>query len=238
MERAADLMPVVMARLLRDGEVVFHGVGSALPMVAIALARRLHAPRLRYINIAGGIDPAPRRLPLSSTAPELVYGSPAVLSNEDFYDFCARGGVDVAFLGAAQIDAQGRCNSSVIGEYARPKVRLPGGGGGAMIQERARRVILHRTQHTPRQFVPKLDFVTAAGNVDRVVTPLCLFRRLDGRLTVESLHPGVTPETLRAATGFPLDLPDDPPVTPPPTEAELQTLREVDPDDVRASEFA
>ncbi len=100
-----DLIVVSMARLLRDGEVVFHGVNSILPMVAVALARRLPAPRLQALNIAGGVNPSPRFLPRSTTDPELARGSAAIISNEDFYDLCARGQVDLAFLGAVQVDA-------------------------------------------------------------------------------------------------------------------------------------
>ena len=227
-----------MARLLRDGEVVFHGVNSILPMVAVALARRLHAPRLRAINIAGGINPTPRFLPRSTTAPELAHGSAALLSNEDFYDLCMRGGVDTVFLGAAQIDAEGRTNVSLIGSPGRPKVRLPGGGGAAVIMPTAGRVILSRAEHSRRSFVERLDFVTAAGNVDRVVTPLCVFQRRNGRLGVESVHPTTTPEELVERTGFALGATDGWPTTPPPTADELAALAEIDPENVRALEFA
>jgi glutaconate CoA-transferase subunit B len=230
-------MAVAMARLLRNDEVVFQGVNSILPMVAIALARRLHAPRLIYLNIAGGYDPRPRFAPASTTDPELARGSAALISNEDFYDLCARGGVDTIFLGAVQIDSHGRTNVSVIGDHDRPKVRLPGGGGAAVLMPTARRVILWRTQHTPRVFVPKLDFVTAAGNVDRVVTPLCVFQRRAGLLRVEHLMPGVLATTVREQTGFELG-PDEPwPELEPPTEAELAALADVDSRDVRQLEF-
>jgi glutaconate CoA-transferase, subunit B len=233
----AELMAVAIARLLRDGEVVFQGVNSALPMVAIALARQLHAPRLTYLNIAGGIDPAPRFLPASSTAAELTRGSASLFNNEDFYDLCARGGIDTAFLGAVQIDAQGRTNVSAIGAQARPKVRLPGGGGAAMIMPTARRVILWRTQHSPRVFVERLDFVTAAGNVDRVVTPLCVFQRRAGRLQIEAVFPTSSAAEVVANTGFPLDLPAPCPVLAPPTAAELAALAAIDPRGVRRQEF-
>jgi glutaconate CoA-transferase, subunit B len=233
----SDLMAVAMARLLRDGEVVFQGVNSVLPMVAIGLARRVHAPNLTYVNIAGGFDPTPRFAPASSTDPELARGSPALISNEDFYDLCARGGIDTVFLGAVQIDARGRTNVSVIGEHSRPKVRLPGGGGAAAIMPTAGRVILWRSQHSPRVFVERLDFVTAAGNVDRVVTPLCVFQRRRGRLEVEALMPDVTAEEVRAQTGFDLGTDSAWPALQPPTEAELDALQVVDPEGVRRMEF-
>jgi glutaconate CoA-transferase subunit B len=232
-----ELMAVAMARLLRAGEVVFQGVNSPLPMVGIALARRLHAPGLVYLNISGGIDPAPRYLPLSTTDPELAHGTASLFNNEDFYDLCARGGVDTAFLGAVQIDAAGRTNVSVIGPHARPKVRLPGGGGAAMILPTARRVILWRTQHTPRVFVERLDFVTAAGNVDRVVTPLGVLQRREGRLVAEALYPGVSAAEIAAQTGFALDIAPDAADYPPPAPAELAALDAVDPERVRDLEF-
>ncbi len=102
----------------------------------------------------------------------------------------------------------------------------------------ARRTILWRTKHDRRAFVEHLDFVTAAGNVDRVVSPLCLFRRVHGRLEVESIHPGVSLENLVAATGFRIEVGPETPVTPPPTAQELALLADVDPDGVRRSEFS
>jgi glutaconate CoA-transferase subunit B len=230
-------MAVAMARLLRDGEVVFQGVNSPLPMVAIGLARRVHAPGLIYLNIAGGFDPAPRFAPASSTDPELALGSPALISNEDFYDLCARGGIDTVFLGAVQIDRQGRTNVSAIGDHSRPKVRLPGGGGAAVIMPTAGRVILWRSQHSRRVFVDQLDFVTAAGNVDRVVTPLCVFQRREGLLQVDSLLPGATPEQILQNTSFPLDQSSPWPHLAPPTPCELAALESVDPHGVRYQEF-
>jgi glutaconate CoA-transferase subunit B len=230
-------MAVAMARLLRDGELVFQGVNSALPMVAIALARKVHAPRLAYLNIAGGFDPSPRQATISSTDPELARGSAALISNEDFYDLCARGGIDTVFLGAVQIDAYGRTNVSAIGDHSRPTVRLPGGGGAAAIMPTAGRVILWRNQHTPRVFVEKLDFVTAAGNVDRVVTPLCVFQRRQGRLAVEWLMPGVTAEEVQRQTGFDLDASMPWPGLEPPMDEELRVLEEIDPQGVRRLEF-
>ncbi|MDP8924113.1 MAG: 3-oxoadipate--succinyl-CoA transferase [Chloroflexota bacterium] len=231
-----DLIVVSMARLLRDGEVVFHGVNSILPMVAVALARRLHAPRLQAINIAGGVNPTPRFLPRSTTDAELARGSAAILSNEDFYDLCMRGGVDTIFLGAVQVDGAGRTNLSRIGSGDLPRVRLPGGGGAPVLMPTAGRVIISRTEHSRRSFVERLDFVTAAGNVDRVVTPLCIFRRVDGRLEVESVHPPSSPEEVVERTGFALTIPGNCPQTPPPSEAELRALAELDPENVRGLE--
>jgi glutaconate CoA-transferase subunit B len=231
------MMAVAMARLLRDGEVVFNGVGSFLPMLAIEVARRLHAPNLVYLNIGGGMDARLESLPWSSADPALLAGSAGIVDQPEFYQLVMRGGVDAMFLGAVQIDAAGRMNSSVIGEVRRPTARLPGGGGAAVILPLARRVILWRARHDRRTFVERLDFVTAAGNVDRVVTPLCVMRRETNRLIVETLHPGVSPETVRQATGFQVRIPSDCPWTPPPSHEELAAIRSLDPHQYRALDF-
>ena len=228
-----DLIVICMARLLRDGELVFHGVNSILPMVAVALARRHHAPRLRAINIAGGLNPTPRALPRSTTDAELTFGSPALLSNEEIYDLCMRGGLDTVFLGAAQIDGSGRTNVSRIGPAERPKVKLPGGGGAAAMMPTAGRVIISRAEHSRRSFVERLDTVTGAGNVDRVVTSRCVFRRIEGRLQVESIHPTSSTDEVIDQTGFVLDRSVPWPETVPPTAAELDALVAVDPERVR-----
>lgn len=231
------MMAVAMARLLRPGETVFHGVASPLPMIATLLAKRLHAPDLVYLNIAGSIDPDPERLPVSTVDPALLRGSRALVTLADLFDLSARGRLDVAFLSGVQIDGEGRINMSAIGSFDRPKVRLPGGAGSAMLMPTAKRVILWRTRHDPRTFVERLDFVTASGNVDRVVTPLGILVRQDGRLAVESIHPGVTPEAFEEATGFPVEVGVAMPMTPPPTVEEMAALREIDPEGVVRSEF-
>jgi glutaconate CoA-transferase subunit B len=235
--RAREIMAVSLARLLRDGETVFHGVSSPLPMVATLMAQRLQAPNLVYLNITGSTDPSPEKLPVSTVDPRLLKGTRSMVTLTDLFDLAARGRLDTAFLSGVQIDAQGRINMSVIGDFGRPKVRLPGGAGSAALMPSARRTILWRTRHDPRVFVPKLDFVTATGNVDRVVTPLCIFRRRDGRLVVESIHPGVSPEQLIAATGFEIEVDESTLITPKPTKAEVAALNEVDPEGVSFSEF-
>lgn len=232
-----QMMAVAMARLLRDGETVFHGVASPLPMVAILLAQRLQAPNLVYLNISGSVDPQPARLPVSTVAPALLRGTRSLVTLADLFDLAARGRLDTVFLSGVQIDGQGRINMSVIGEFTRPKVRLPGGAGSAALMPSARRTILWRTKHDRRTFVETLDFVTAAGNVDRVVTPLCIFAGRDGTLAVESIHPGVAPDDLREATGFPIAVGQETPVTPPPTAEELALLAMIDPEGVVESEF-
>lgn len=232
----SDLMAVAMSRLLRDGETVFHGVASPLPMVAILLAKQTHAPNLVYLSIAGSVDPTPVVLPRSTVAPQLLAGTAAVVTLADLFDMSARGALDTAFLGGVQIDGRGRINMSVIGDFHRPAVRLPGGAGSALILPTARRTILWRTQHTPRSLVEKPDFVTATGNVDRLVTPLCVFKMEPEGFSLETRFPGVTLDQVRAATGFRFHCPEDVPILTP-TADELSALHVVDPTRVRDIEF-
>ena len=233
----AEMMIVSMARLLRDGELVCHGVGSILPSVAILLARRTHAPNLTHVNIGGGVNAWPAGLPRSSGAGQWLAHSAVALSNVEFYTMAMRGMIDTMFLGAVQIDAQGRANSSVIGSFHQPKVRLPGGGGAAVLMQVCRRVILWRTQHTRRVFVSHLDFVTATGNVEQVVTPFCVFGRRDGRLVLEGIHPYSSREQIQENMDFPVVIDEGCQVVPEPTEEELAALEELDPERVRDREF-
>ena len=232
------MMAVAMSRLLRDGELAFHGVASPLPMVAILLAKATHAPNLVYLNITGSIDPVPAHLPRSTVDPALLRGTRSIITLAEAFDLSARGELDTVFLSGVQIDARGRINMSAIGDYAHPKVRLPGGAGSAFLMSTANRILLWRTRHDPRTFVEQLPFVTGAGKVDRVVTPLCVFRRdpESGHLVVESIHPYTTAREVAAQTGFALDA-QDAPLTPPPTEQELAALERVDPAGVRRIEF-
>jgi glutaconate CoA-transferase subunit B len=174
-------------------------------MLACLLAKRAYDFHFTYLNVAGGVEPVPRKVPHSSSDPALVAGSPAIFANEDFYDLCARGRLDLVFLGCAQVDGQGRTNVSVIGEWSSPKVRLPGGGGAAVMMPTAKRVATWRTEHSTRTLVEKLDFVTAAGNLQTVVTPIAVFQKRDGRLALESWNPDVTREEAVRRTGFRFD---------------------------------
>ncbi|HEX6513245.1 MAG TPA: CoA-transferase [Chloroflexota bacterium] len=234
-QTTADLMAVCLARCLRDGERAFHGVASPLPMVAILLAKRTHAPNLIYLNTGGSVDPNPAHLPASTSDPALFERTPALFDLIDLFDLSARGALDVVFHSGIQIDRRGRINLSALGDdYRKPKIRLPGGAGSAHLMPTAKRVVLWRTRHDRQTFVESVSFVTAQGNVDRVVTPLCVFKGVDGQLELESIHPGVTFEEVQAATPWPLR---DAPQTPAPSQEELAALRAVDPERIRDIEF-
>lgn len=237
MIRPCDMMAVVMARLVRDGDTVFHGVSSHLPMAALLLAKRLHAPRAVHLNIGGGVDPyIARRDGVSSAGSNLWEGAAAAFSLSDVFDLSMRGGLDVAFLSGVQFDNRGGVNASLIGDPHRPKVRLPGGAGSAVLIPTARRAILWRTKHDRRSLVNDLDFLTARGRVTDLVTPLCHFKMHEGELILHSIHPYTDIESIARDTGFAIRY-ISPQTTPPPSRAEMSALKETDPGDLRNIEF-
>lgn len=218
-----------LARFIRADEITFSGVNSTPPMLACLLAKRAYDFDFVYINVAGGVQPTPSRIPISSSDPILAEGSTAIFANEDFYDLCTRGGMDLCFLGAAQVDGLGRTNVSAIGDWHNPKVRLPGGGGGAVMLPTARRAVTWRTEHSQRTMVEKLDFITAAGGMSGVVTPIAVFVKRDNKLALQSWHPEVTLDEVRARTGFAFES-DGAGPTAPPTGREIDALRSLDPE--------
>jgi glutaconate CoA-transferase subunit B len=239
---STELMIVNAARLLRDGDVVFVGVGQ--PNLACNLAKRTHAPNLVMIYEAGVIGAEPARLPLSIGDPTLVSGALSVVSMYDiFANYLQRGNVDVGFLGGAQIDKYGNINATLIGaDYAHPKVRLPGSGGAQEIAAWANRCYV-MTPHQKRRFPEKCDFITSAGFLDgqggreraglrgrgprAVVTDIGLLEPDEtGELTLTALHPGKTVEHALANTGWALKTAGDLRVTEPVTEEELRILRQ------------
>jgi glutaconate CoA-transferase subunit B len=218
-----------LARFIRPNEITFSGVNSTLPMLACLLAKKAYDEDFIYINVAGGVDPRPSQIPLSSSDPVLAEHSASIFANEDFYDLCTRGRMDLTFLGAAQIDGEGNANNSVIGDWHRPKVRLPGGGGGAVMLPTARRACTWRTEHSTRTFVEKLHFRTSAGGFYGVATPIAVFVKRDGRLALQSWHPESSLQEVQQRTGFKFDSQGAGP-TPLPTEREVRALAELDPD--------
>jgi len=233
------------ARQLRDDEVVFVGIG--LPNIACNLARRLHAPDLVLIYESGAVGAAPTRLPISIGDPSLVTDSLSVCSMFDVFNFYLQGGlVDVGFLQGAQIDRFGNLNTTVIGDYVHPKVRLPGSGGACEIAINARQVFVIMRQSS-RSFVEQIDFRTSAGNLGGaavaerirreqgwigrgpsvVVTDLAIWHFDEtGEMRVDSLHPGVTLDDVRAATGWEPRVSDALGTTQAPTDEELLLIRE------------
>lgn len=245
---SAEVMIINAARLLRDGDVVFVGVGQ--PNLACNLAKRTHAPNLLMIYEAGVIGAEPARLPLSIGDPTLVSGALSVVSMYDiFANYLQRGNVDVGFMGGAQIDKFGNINATVIGDYAQPKVRLPGSGGSQEIAAWANRCYI-MTPHQKRRFPEKVDFMTSAGFLGgrseredtgvlgsgmlAVVTDIGMLEPDEnGEMILTALHPGKTVEQAKENTGWNLNIAGELRTTDPVTEKELHILRnELDPNGI------
>jgi glutaconate CoA-transferase, subunit B len=242
-----ELLAVLGARELKDHQTVFTGVGA--PMMASVLAQRLHAPHLTMVVEGGIIGPQwkPGWLPISTNEMRAAYRAQMLPAITDVFLMAQRGFLDVGFIGGAQIDQYGNVNTSAIGSYERPKVKLPGSGGANDIISLCREVII-LTAHEPRRFVDKVDFITSPGHVAggdsrrqsgllfggvaRVVTTLGLFGfdPVSRRMRLEAVHTGVTVDQVRASTPFDLLVADRVPTTAPPSARELELLRALDPD--------
>jgi glutaconate CoA-transferase, subunit B len=242
----SELMIINASRLLRDGDVVFVGVGQ--PNLACNLAKRTHAPNLVMIYEAGVIGAEPARLPLSIGDPTLVSGALSVVSMYDIFTlYLQRGNVDVGFLGGAQIDRFGNINATIVGtDYIHPKVRLPGSGGSQEIAAWANRCYI-MTPHQKRRFPEKVDFLTSAGFIDggdgrkklklrgkgpvAVVTDIGILEPDEtGELVLTALHPGKTSQEAIDNTGWNLKITTNLRTTGAITDTELKILRdELDP---------
>jgi glutaconate CoA-transferase, subunit B len=236
-----EMMIAVSARQLVGERVCFVGVGP--PNIACNLAKRTVAPDLELVYEAGVFGSAPARLPLSIGDPTLVTGSTLVTSQFELFAYYLQGGlIDVGFLGASQIDRYGNINTTVIGAYDAPKVRLPGSGGACEIAINAKKVFVIMPQ-SKRSFVEKIDFTTSPGHLagkrparwgggpSVVVTNLGVYRfGEDGQMRLASRHPGIAVEEIQDSTSWSMEVSDDVTETAAPTDEELRLIRqELDP---------
>jgi glutaconate CoA-transferase subunit B len=225
---ADEMMATAAARRLRNGDVCFVGIG--LPSLAANLARATHAPECVLVYESGTIGAKPTQLPLSIGDGELAETADAVVSVPELFGYWLQGGrVDVGFLGAAQIDRRANLNSTVIGSYDHPQIRLPGAGGAQEIATSAREVFV-MLRHSRRAFVEELDFLSSRGErVTVVVTDLGILEPNPdaGELMLTAVHPGVSVDDARSETGWKLLVADDLRESAPPTDAELRALRQL-----------
>ncbi|HUY94358.1 MAG TPA: CoA-transferase subunit beta [Terracidiphilus sp.] len=238
-----EMMTIAAARMLRNGAVCFVGIG--LPSTAANLARLTHAPDAVLVYESGPIGAKPDVLPLSIGDGNLAETAVTVVSTPEIFRYWLQGGrIDVGFLGAAQLDRFANINTTVVGPYRRPKVRLPGAGGAPEISSSAKEVLIVVKQ-SKRTFVEKLDFITSAGYLDggdareraglmgkgpaAVITDLCILRphRVTRELQVTNIHPGVSRETIAECTGWNIQFTSDCAETQMPSPAELEVLRDL-----------
>jgi glutaconate CoA-transferase subunit B len=236
-----EIMTVVAARALTGDDVCFVGIGA--PSAACNLARLTHAPGITLIYESGTIDTKPDVLPLSIGDGELCETALTTVSVPEMFRYWLQGGrITVGFLGGAQIDRFANLNTTVVGAYDKPKVRLPGGGGAPEIAASCGQVFITMAM-SKRAYVERLDFITSLGHgtgagsrekiglhtkgPTKVATDLCLFEPdpETKELTVTSLHPGVTREAVQAQCGWSLKFSDKVSETAPPTAEELEVLR-------------
>ena len=241
---ASEMMIIAAARALQGARTVFVGVG--LPNVVCNLALRTVAPDLELIYESGVYGARPSRQPLSIGDPALVTGSISVISMADLFGFYLQGGlIDVALLGGAQIDRYGNLNTTVIGDYNAPTVRLPGSGGACEIATNAR-ALMYIMRLSTRSFVELLDFCTSpgypandaeyldmpGGGPQRVITDKAIFdfNNIEHEMQLVSLHPGITLKEVQASIGWEIRIGPEVNETPVPTGEELSILRlELDP---------
>lgn len=240
---ADEMMTVAAARMLRNGIVCFVGIG--LPSTAANLARLTHAPDAVLVYESGPIGAKPPVLPLSIGDGNLSETADTVVSTPEIFRYWLQGGrINMGFLGAAQLDRFANINTTVIGPYEKPKVRLPGAGGAPEISSSAEEVLIVVKQ-SKRTFVEKVDFITSVGFLDggngreraglrgkgpvAVITDLCIMRpdSTTRELKVASIHPGVERDTITANTGWRIQFADDCTQTLAPTSQELSALRDL-----------
>jgi len=235
-----------------DATTVF--IGTGIPMLAASLAQKIHAPNLIPIFEFGGVGALLEELPMAVGEYNTFRRALVASGICDIVETASRGFIEYGFLGGAQIDPYGNLNSTVIGDYHHPKVRLPGSGGANDVGSHCWRTIIIM-RHDRRRFVEKVDFITGQGYLTggdarekagipkggprKVVTNLCImdFEPDTKAMRLVSLHPGVTLEQVKEATGFELIIPEKVEETAPPTKEELEFMREIDPKGVRELEF-
>jgi len=245
-----EMMTIAAARMIRNGVSLFVGIG--LPSAAANLARLTHAPDTVLIYESGTIGAKPTVLPLSIGDGELSETADAVVSIPEIFSYWLQAGrIGLGFLGAAQIDKFANINSTVIGDYNKPKVRLPGAGGAQEIAASCGEVLI-TLRHNKRAFVEKLDFLTSGGHFEggdsraklnlpgkgptAVITDLGILTpdAVTKELTLTSVHPGVTVEQVVAETGWPLKVATQVNTTAEPTDQELAVLRDLNERTARA----
>jgi glutaconate CoA-transferase subunit B len=222
-----EIMTIAAARKFRNRATCFVGVGQ--PSIAACLARELHAPEIVLVYESGAIGPKPTRPPLSIADEELADTAEFIVSVPEIFSYWLQGGrIDMGFLGTAQIDRFANLNSTVIGKYDSPKIRMPGAGGAPLITAGAGEIVVIVRQ-TEKSFVAELDFLTTARckGVTTVITDLGVLETdaQTRELTLVSCHPGITADRVREATGWPLKVAEHAGETPSPTSLELSVLR-------------
>lgn len=254
--KADELMVVTLARQFTDKDIMLNGTVSFIPVAAAMLARKTHAPKLTWVAGAVGVDADPGFIIGNTLDPTMWKNCVMYLPQiEDMWGYVHSNTLETFCIRGAQIDQYGNVNNSVIGDFRKPKVRLPGSAGMGDMATLDKKIYIWSTTHNARTFVKKVDFLAAPGYLDGanarerlglkngpqvVITNLCVmdFEPESKRMRLKTLHRGVTAELVQERTGFELVIPASVPDTPAPTVEELELLRrEIDPKGMRKLEF-
>ncbi len=238
-----EMMAVAIIREIKDGDVVFHGLASSTPMVAMKAAKAL-GKEFTYVTLSDGLDHDWSKPPVvASTLTSNTYeGAVATFGLDEIFDLYASGKGDIAFLSCLQMDKEGRIAMSYLGgDYEHPKLRGPGGAGSATLTPVTPRTTIWKTTHDKRTFVEHVDFATTSPDVSKdftLITPLCIFRKPAGEklLKVDCIFPYTTLDEVKENTGWEIEQ-TSVPVMDPPTEEELAAIKKVDPHNILAFEF-
>ncbi|MBN2422962.1 CoA-transferase [Candidatus Woesearchaeota archaeon] len=230
-----DLIISCLAREIKNKNTVFLGVCSPIPLLAIGLAKKTHAPNLRYINSLGAVNPE-IKFSISSETIDCL-NTDKFISLPEVYELAQKGNLDITFFSGAQADRLGNINLSVIGSYDNPKVRLPGPAGSPVLIRLAKKSIILCLNHDKRHLVEKVDFITANGEYDdsrlgrpeKIITSKCIFRLEKDKVVLESIHPGENIEDIKENTGFEFEIPYKLKTTEDISEKELNALNEINP---------
>jgi len=244
-----EMMIYAMASQIENFDTVLHGVSSPLPILAMSVARKTHAPDMAYISGAEGVDPELNRIYPSSFDARLNRNAVAYFGLHEAFDLAQRGELNLMYLGAAQVDRYGNTNLSVIGDIERPKVQLPGGAASAFLMPITPKVVIWVTRHSNRVFVETVDFVTGQGYNHRedeykkneivVISNLGImnFKNPDRVMQIQHYHPGHSVDEIKENTGFDIRVAPDVSETTAPGSDVIKMINEIDPDGVRGSEF-
>ena len=244
-----EMMIYAMALQIENFDTVLHGVSSPLPVLAMSVARKTHAPDMAYISGAEGVDPELNRIYPSSFDARLNRNAVAYFGLHEAFDLAQRGELNVMFLGAAQVDRHGNTNLSVIGDVERPKVQLPGGAASAFLMPITPKVVIWVTRQSSRVFVEAVDFVTGQGYDHRseeykkneivVISNLGImnFKNADRVMQIQHYHPGHSVDEIKENCGFDILVAPDVSETPLPGPEIIKLINQIDPDGVRRSEF-
>lgn len=239
-----EILTIALAREIQANNIAFHGLASPLPMTAMKLAKAL-GKEFTILNLTGGVDPDYNNPAISSStlSANQYEGTVAHFGLDEIFDLAGAGKLDIAFLSFVQLDYQGHINMSHIGgTINKPKVRLPGGAGTAMLTPVTKHTTIWKTKHDTRSFVAEVDFITTTGNPHmasfRVLTPLAIFElnRETAEMDLVAIMPGSSFAEVQANTGWEIKQTDAPQLAPP-TEEELRLLQVIDPNNIRAAEF-